>query len=59
VCVCVCVCLCVCVCVCAAPFLHTHMQNLAMKTAEKHHAHIIVANDPDVDRLALAEWQSE
>ncbi|XP_033118420.1 phosphoglucomutase-2-like isoform X2 [Anneissia japonica] len=30
--------------------------NLAMKTAEENNCSIILANDPDADRIAMAEW---
>ena len=33
------------------------MQDLAMATADAHNHPIIIANDPDADRLALAEKQ--
>lgn len=34
------------------------MQKLAMKTAKKHTATLILANDPDTDRLAMVERDS-
>ncbi len=35
--------------------LHTCTQDLAMHTAEEHGSTVILATDPDADRLALAE----
>ena len=35
------------------------MQDLAVKTANANGSTIILANDPDADRLALAEKQPE
>ena len=35
------------------------MQNLAMETANINNSHVILANDPDADRLAIAGKQEE
>ena len=35
------------------------LQNLSMKTAEENGSTVILANDPDADRLAIAERQPE
>lgn len=34
------------------------LEKLAMETAKKHNISVIIANDPDADRLAAAELQS-
>ena len=34
-----------------------YFQHLAMKTADENSCNVILANDPDSDRMALAEKQ--
>ena len=51
-CVCVFVCLCVCVFVCLCV-----LQTLSFALAEREGATVVLANDPDADRLAMAEKQ--
>lgn len=37
----------------------TVCQTLAMKTADENNSTIVLANDPDADRLAIAEKQKK